>query len=137
MALDQTLKKAVASASKATKAIQCEVMHFAYVSQSLKGDKVFDPPGGTKRRAIVSQNLNMSRVIDGVPVVVAHTVLFLDPIPPQGTDGRDEPFDGRDEVMLPNGVTGSIVFVSGGVVDPKDKRPYLVEVWMGQGGKQR
>jgi hypothetical protein len=130
MALDRLVRRGVAIASRQTRSLQDAITHFAYVSQDLFGKKTFNPPSGTSRKCLIEQRVQKRKLPGGQEVDVQAALLFLEPIPAQGTAGRVEPIDPRDEIVLPDGSTGPIIYVSG-PEDPKTDRPFVLQVWLG------
>ena len=121
MPLDSILRKGVKIAHRVTKSIQGEVLHKHWVDQDTYGNEVYDPPEGRLLLAVIDQEFKRKMLPDGQLVPVKATLFFLNRPPAVGP---------KDKMVLPDGTTGPLVF-SGGVQDPKNKRPFALEVWLG------
>lgn len=130
MALDSIIRKGIATVDKVTRPVQAIIIHKAWVGQDGFGVPTFNPVNGTARRAIYEQRAHSKQLPDGRLVAVQALLTFLDPIPPNGTAGRQEPVDPRDVFILPDGSTGPTAFVSG-LLDPSTGRSFITQVWLG------
>lgn len=129
MGLADTIRAAVATANAITGDLQVVVKHSAWV-----GVDGFSKPSFAKaveRPALVEFNQRMVRQVNGQEVLQVARVMFLEPIHPNGADGRREPIDPRDKIVLPNGFVGPILEVSG-FVDSGTDRPFFYEVALGR-----
>lgn len=84
-------------------------------------------------KAIIVQAPNLHKTSNGQVIATQAYAAFLEPIPPQGAEGRLEPIDPRDLIVFPDGTTGPIIEVKG-FIDAGTNRPMFSEVWIGQGG---
>lgn len=83
------------------------------------------------RLALVDFTQKLRRSSTGEEILQKASVTFLRPISPDGAENRREPIDPRDIITLPNGYTGPILDIAGGLIDPATNWPYMVEVILG------
>lgn len=83
--------------------------------------------------AIVVRKRRDFRTPAGEDIISTAQVTFLQPIPPlsPAVTGRKEPVDERDEIVLADGVVGSVVSTDFGLTDPKTNRGYVGTVYLG------
>lgn len=124
------LRIGVKVANKVTRPVQAEVTHKQFVSQDGAGKKTFSPSTGIKRLCLFEQQEHKMELPDGRLIAVEAVLTFLEEVLPQGASGRLEPIDPRDEIILPDGSTAPVVYVSA-PYDPKKKRGFVVQVWLG------
>jgi len=130
VALDSIVRNAIKTANKVSKPVQCSVTHRRWISNKDGfGEKNFDT---VTRPALVEKNLEKFVKEDGQVTGVQARLTFLTVVEPQGSTGRDEPIDSRDEFVLPDGTTGPIVAMVGGVVDPVTKKGFLLVGMLGK-----
>ena len=129
MALDDVIRKGVATINDVTSTLQVNVQHRAWTKAQGDGEDKLDPP--ISRPAIVEYKRRMVRTATGDVVQQNASILFTYPIAPNGAPGRREPIDPRDEITLPDGHCGPILMVVGPPTDPDTNRPYMVEVSLG------
>jgi len=131
MALDSLIRKGVKIIDKQTKSVQSTILHKQWVDQDGFGNPVYDPPEGIRRKAILDDRYQLKTMSDGQTIAIGATLLFLEYIPPQGSDKRSvEPLDPKDVIVLPDGSENSIIKVFG-LEDPEKNRPFALEVWLG------
>jgi hypothetical protein len=139
MGLASIVRRAVAVANRVTggsDGLQVEVSHEAWIGNDKNGGPRHDP-SPRLRMAIVDLTGRQQSSTTGKVFMQRASVLFLEPVEPHGAEGRTEPFDQRDQIVLPNGTTlpdgttGPLYEVVGGVVDPKTGLPFLTELRFG------
>jgi len=130
MALADLIRKGVSIVNKQTKSVQVTVTHKQWTKQDGFGSPVYDPPEGIARLAILDQRYQLRTRSDGQTVPISASLNFLDPILPKGTEGREEPIDARDVIVLPDGSSNSIVNIEG-PYDPAMGKPFILTVWLG------
>lgn len=124
------IRSGVAIADSITTSIQGDVIHEAWIGiKDKKGSAKFAAP--VSRRALIEKSQTIITNEKGETVKRTAKVTFLRVVEPNGAEGRSEPVDERDRITLPDGLTGPILTVKGGVLDPATGRPYLVEVQLG------
>lgn len=128
------VRNGVATINRVTKSAQADVVHKAWIGQDNYGepnyaDQSLGSDGGPLK-AVVELKQSLRALPNGTTVLTKARVTFTEPVPVNGTAGRTEPIDPRDLIVLPNGITGSIVDIVG-TVDPETSEPYTVEVWLG------
>ena len=128
MSLADVVRSGIASANKAVKDLQTEVSHSAWIDFDSYGKPVYAT--AVIRPAIVEYSQRLRRRSDGQLVQQRASIVFTYPITANGAVGRREPIDPRDEIVLPSGYTGPILDILG-LVDPKTKAPYMLEVILG------
>lgn len=119
--LADLVRNAVATADILISSLQVVVSHSHYSGQDAYGSVTYLP--SVPRRAVVDMSSQQLRTSSGELVRVKARVTFTQPLNP--------PVDSRDRIILPDGSTGPIVNVEGGVVDPLTNRPFETEVWIG------
>jgi hypothetical protein len=127
MALDTTIKSAVAVAASVTRDLQDIVQHHTWVSQDGLGAATYRI---VPRRALVEHKVQLRKLSDGRLVPVKSKLTLLEEVSANGAPGRNEPVDPRDKFVLSDGSSGTIVDVSG-LINPGQGRPFLVEVFLG------
>jgi hypothetical protein len=128
MGLADTIRNAIATANAITSDLQVTVRHRAWTGTDAYSKPVYAT--AIHRPAIVDFRQRLRRDLNGQEVVQVASVMFLEPILPNGATGRREPVDPRDELTLPNGYTGPIIDV-GGFVDAGTDAPFLIEIGLG------
>jgi len=134
MAFDDIIRSGVALANRLTKAIHVPVIHRAWIGQDNYGEEKYAPvsvgaDGQTLRGVVEIRQVNRL-MPNGQQSMSKAWVMFVEPVPPNGTPGRTEPIDVRDYIELPNGLTGPILDVEG-LLDPNTSEPFFTEVWLG------
>lgn len=136
MSLASLVRNMVAVANDVTRDLQMPVTHLAWIGEDGYGDPTYDVAtlgaDGGPLMAVVEQALQQHRLPTGQAVETKAHLVFVQPVPPNGTSGRQEPFDTRDSITLPDGTTGPIVDIKG-PYDPGTGRPFITEVWLGVG----
>lgn len=139
MGLASIVRSAVAVANRVTggaDGLQVEVSHEAWIGNDKNGGPRYDPTPRL-RMAIVDLTGRQQSSMTGKVFMQRASVLFLEPVEIHGATDRIEPFDQRDRIVLPNGttlpngVTGPLYEVVGGVVDPTTGLPFLTELRFG------
>lgn len=128
MALNDIIRKGVATAKSVTASLQADVTIEAWTGNDGVGGSTF--ASAVTLPALVERKQRMVRNSSGEQVLSTHSVLFIGPVTDNGADGRQEPIDPRDRITLPDGTTGKIVGVET-VVDPATGAGYYQQVWMG------
>lgn len=119
----------VAVADNVTQDLQVTVQHYPWIGNDSTYDKPrYDTP--VSRLALVEMKQRLIRLPSGQEIMQRAVVTFLRPIAPNGADGRREPIDPRDKIVLPNGYTGPIKNVEG-LETHLDNSPYFAEVVLG------
>jgi hypothetical protein len=126
MGLSALVSSAIKTANGVTASLQVSVQHFAWIGQDAKGKKAF--AGAASYPALVERKQKRMPGPDGQEVFSRYSVTFLQPLPANGTAGRQEPIDTRDELVLPNGERVDVLDVSG-MLNPDTGAPYMSEVW--------
>lgn len=127
MGLDDILRGGIKTIDKVTKSLQPTVTHKAWKSADVYGSPVY--ASAKSYQAIVDQKQELRKTSSGQLVLTKASVMFIQPIPPDGAAGRVEPIDPRDIITLSDGTTGKIVDVQG-FVDKKTTHPYFSEVYL-------
>jgi hypothetical protein len=128
MGLDTLVRGTVATANRVTSSLQVTVMHRAWIGRDVNTKPRYGDP--IARKALVERKQRWFRSPSGENVQSRTYIAFLEPIPANGADTRQEPIDGRDVLTLPDGTTGPILDVSG-FMDPGTGAPYYAEVYLG------
>jgi len=118
MGLDTLVRSGVALANRLTDALQVDVTHEAYSTQSTSGEPTYAT--GVTRSAIVEPKARSFMQPNGSEQVSEARVLLL------GNVAVDQ----RDRFTLPGSVTGPVLAVSG-FADPLGGS-YYTEVWIGR-----
>lgn len=109
-----------------------DVIHYAWVSDNGKGKDEFAAP--VARRALIDITKRGRATQYGGRIVMTYANLtFLSPVPdtqPSTGKVRENPFDPRDKLVLPDGGTAPIV-QAGGPFDSGTDRPFIQEVVLG------
>lgn len=130
MALADIIRKGVSIAHNVTKGAQATVTHEAWLSQAVDGERTYDD--AVPLTCILDVTRKQKHLGDAGLVTIVATLTFLNPIPPNGGAGRDEPIDVRDRITLPDGRTGPILMAPSSVWDSGADRPYLNEIYIGE-----
>ena len=128
MNLNKIISNAMKIVDKTTDSLQDSVRHYPWI-----GNDTYNAPQYavyTIRKGIVEEKEYSRRMPSGEEILQKASVTFPRPIAPQGAEGRREPIDPRDKIVLPSGYTGPILGVFG-VVDPETHQPYSFEVVLG------
>ena len=128
MGLNDIIRSGVAVIDNVTATLQDTVTHEAWIGHDSYGADVFASP--INRQALVEMTRRITRDKDGQVIMENAQVIFIRPIPANGTVDRKEPIDPRDRITLPNGYLGPIVNIAG-LVDPSSRYPYLYQVSLG------
>jgi len=128
MAFDSLIRSGIKLADKLTTSLQAKITLHAWISNDLSGDPIFADP--IDLLAIVDYNTKQWN-FNGKVITVQAVITFPRPIAPNGADGRIEPIDLRDKIILPNGSTGPIVYSPNSIIDPITGRGYLTEIGIG------
>lgn len=129
MGLSDVIRAGVGIASTTFQDVKVPVVHRAWIAQAGDGEDTFASP--VTRLAIVDQTRKMRYTKSGKLVMTTASIIFLDPIDPNGAATRQEPIDTRDSLVLADGSTGPIVS-AGGVLDSATGRPFVNEVLLGE-----
>ncbi len=108
-------------ADKLTKnlGLQVKVSHYAWKSQTATGKPTYG--GAVKRGALVDDRAGQRRTESGQTISYRVYIVFVAPVL----------VNVKDKIVLPNGRTGPIVDVAGGLLNDKTGEGYLKEVWLG------
>lgn len=135
MDLAAAIQSSVEAAALASESAQVDVSHEAWIGRKKVGGLSEDDfAAPVSQKALVQMNPGISMTQAGQEISVLAIVTFLGPIAPTGAPGRKEPIDVRDLIVLPDGSTGKIVAVKGGLVDPTTGLPYMSQVVIGRKG---
>lgn len=99
----------------------------AWIKQDGHGTDSFAAPVALKAFVERSQQGFPSR--DGQMEVCNSKVTILEPLPVNGAPGRVEPLDSRDQIVLPDGTTNTILAIKG-AVNGETGQPYYFEVYL-------
>jgi hypothetical protein len=132
MASNAWLTEALAGVSVATQALGLlePITHEAWIGHKPGGYAEPDFAVPVTRLALVQEGTNQKRTLGGDVITVRACISFLDPIAPNGAEGRREPVDPRDRITLRSGLTGPIVDAPGSVIDTETGRRVLSVFWM-------
>ena len=134
MSLADIVRNGVSLANQLTDSLQLPVTHRAWIGENHYGDPSYDAPtsaaGGGQLKAVVNQDVTQHTMPSGQVAEARAHLIFVQPVPVNGADGRSEPIDTRDLIVLPDGTTGPIIDIKG-PYDPGTNRPYMLEVWLG------
>lgn len=111
MGLDTLVRSAVKIADSVTKTLQVTVQHEAWTLQAGDGEPVYADPIDRRMLYEIKRRQVTSR--DGRELTSQHQLLSLDPIQPNGAEGRREPIDERDRLTLPDGTVAPILSIEG------------------------
>lgn len=128
MGLDEVIRSAIAIAKSVTADLQADITLKAWTDAGAYGTPTYAT--AVTLPALVEEKHRLIRNADGEDMMSKTKVTILQPVTANGTTGRREPIDPRDEITLPNGATGPILDVAG-LIDPSTGYPYMPEVWMG------
>lgn len=110
-----------------------DVIYEAWVGQDGRVKPRHDPSPRTFK-ALVSLKPHKHKRDDGEMVDVRATLSFLEAVPAHGAPLRKEPIDARDRLTITVGgqtITGPIVDVGLGTIDPTTLLPYRPTVYLG------
>jgi hypothetical protein len=134
MGLEDIIKAGVQTANLITKSLHVPVIHRAWIGQSPYGEAMYAATSvgadGQVLRGLVEIKQTTRALPNGLSSMSKATVMFIEPVPPNGAAGRTEPVDVRDYIELPNGISGPILDVEG-LLNPDTDEPYFTEVWLG------
>lgn len=135
MALNDVIQNAVATAHSITQSLQEDVSFYAWKGQDGYGTEEWADLQTVK--ALVEQEDQMRQLGDG-RLVKVRTKLTLLSLPanttPNSGKARVNPVDPRDKFVMADGSTGPILNVVG-LRNPGTAKPYLLEIWLGEGGQ--
>ena len=117
-------------ANALTKSTQAPFTHDAWVSHGASGQPVYASESVT-RKGVIEQGPKPFRTALGEVILAKAVIYVLEPVESNGATGREEPFDPRDKITLPNGTVGAPIMGASGVVDPQTGVPYLYTVGLG------
>jgi len=126
MSLASLIKTGIATANSVTSSLQVDVIHWPWIGQDAKGAPEYASP--VTYLALVERKQKRVTGQNGQEVTATYSVTFIQPLSAQGTEGRHEPIDMRDKLILPDGSKVDVLDVSG-LVDPDSGLPYMLEVW--------
>lgn len=129
MSLDSILRSGIALANSITADLQVTVTHEAFTGVDGYAKPTY--ASSNDYQALVEKRMRRFRNDDGDEVVSQYKVTFLTPVEANGTSGRSEPIDTRDRITLPDGATGSILHISGSLIDPVTLLPIYNVVYLG------
>jgi len=127
---DSIVREAIEIIDGEVKDLEEPVRHWRCVRVSPTGAKVMAPGDPIVHMAIVERNPKIHYRRDGITLPVKARIIILKPFAPEGTAGRSEPVDVRDEFVLRDGLTGPVL-ENPGLIDPSTSRPYFLEVLIG------
>lgn len=106
------------------------VTHHAWVGQDSWGKPYYATPPINRRAIWEPGHQSKFDTNTGAVVQVKGKLTFLEPIEPNGYEGRIEPIDNRDLLVLPDGTSGPI-YKPEGLYNPVTDAPFLIELWIG------
>ena len=130
MGFDDDIRSGVALARTLTLDLQAAVSWKRWTAQTAFGAPTYASAIAVK--ALIERQNKLVPSSDGREVLVKTKLTILEPLTAQGASGRREPVDERDVFTLPDGTSGPIVDVVG-FVDGGTGRPYLHEIFLGEG----
>lgn len=128
MGFDSLLRSGVSLIDSLTGSMQCTVTWYAYTGQDGFGKKTF--ASGVLVPATVDQTAKQVQHGEHL-VTIKATIIVPRPVAPNGTvtdPPRNEPFDPRDKIMLPDGTTAPILDTPGSPTDPTTGRGYFAQL---------
>jgi hypothetical protein len=129
MGLKNLIRNVIATADSVTSDLQVPVLHYAWIgNDSVYGGPLYAAP--ITRQAIVEKKIRNFRIESGEEILQKATITFLRPISHNGAANRQEPIDPRDKLVLDDGYTGPIKFISG-LNNTFSDSPYMLEVILG------
>jgi hypothetical protein len=128
MGMGGIIAGAVAAAHAGTVGLQVEVSHEAWILADALGAASFAAP--IPLTAFVQEGVLDVPKPDGQVMTTKARLGFVGPVAPNGAPKRREPFDPRDKITLPSGITGRIVEVPGTMLNPDTGAPYTRTVWL-------
>jgi len=124
--------EAVRLATEGVDGVQADVVHEAWTGQGGRVDPKYAT--GVVRPALVHLQPHQHQRADGQMVQVRATLAFLQGVEANGAEHREEPIDPRDRLTITLGdktVTGPVVDVVPGLIDPSTNLPFLLVVYLG------
>lgn len=129
MALNTTVKNAIATAKKLTSSLADDLTIEPWTGNSRTGAPSYASAVTYPALIEFKQRIFKDRTT-GRDVATKCKVTILQPITANGTSGRHEPIDPRDKLTLPDGTVAPIKEIQG-FVDPSTGFPYMFEVFLG------
>lgn len=127
--LPSIISNAVKIASNTTRSVQVTVVHHAWTGNDAWGKNTYADP--VSRNAIWEPgHQSKFDTNTGAVIQVKGKLTFLDPITPNGAEGRVEPIDNRDLIVLPDGTSGPI-YRPEGLYNPVSGAPFMIQLWIG------
>lgn len=128
MGFDALLRGAIGTIDTVTKSLQTTVTIFPWLRDGGRGPE--RSPFGITVRAIVERKDEEKFTAVGVVLVIKATVLILEIVPPTEAEGRQNPIDPRDLVVLSDGSSAPIIG-NPGLLDPTSDQQYFAELTIG------
>ena len=128
MDLSYLIRTGIQLASSVTRSTQVPVVHHPWTGQDVEGAATYGDP--VTRYAVVEYKTKQFPTGSAQLQLVRAVIFFMDQIEANGAEGRIEPLDTRDKLVLPDGTTGPILSVDG-VADPSTTHPYYYAVSLG------
>lgn len=128
MAFDSLIRSVLSTADKLTSSLQGVVVHYAWIGKDIAGNPTYATPVSLK--GVINLSSKQWNV-NGKVITVQASVTFPRPIKANGASGRIEPIDLRDKIILPNGLTGPIIYSPNSIVDRSTGMGYMVEIGIG------
>lgn len=128
MGLESVIRSAIATASSVVDSLKADVQHAAWIGADSYGEARY--AARVTRPALIEYKQRALRSSNGEVIVARAKLTFLDEVPSNGAVGRREPIDARDEILLPDGTSATIVSIDG-LVDPGTGKPYFLELYLG------
>ena len=127
MSLATIVSKGIATVKKVTSSLQVDVTFRAWTGTDRTGGPTYDD---VSLPALVEMKQQLVRSFEGDMVMSKSRVTFIQPITGNGAEGRREPVDPRDELILPDGSKGTLLGVEG-LIDPSTGSHYMFQVFLG------
>lgn len=128
MAFDALVRGGINLAKNLTNSLQANVQHLRWTGQSALGTPTYAT--AVTLKALVERKQKVFKRASGVEVMSQSVITILEPLSAQGTAGRIEPVDERDQFILPDGTTSLVIAVEG-FVDGSTGKPYMHQIYLG------
>lgn len=128
MSFDALIRQGLQLADSLTGSLQDTVMYEPWQGENRFGEPVYGQAHSIK--ALVERDAGLKHQYVGLEFKFKHLIYILRPMPPDGSEGRNEPIDSRDRFTLSDGSTTKTAKVSG-LMDPQIAAGYYHIVALG------
>lgn len=128
--LPKLISNAVSIADGMTKSLQVSVQRHVWVGNNEWGNPIYSVTVDEFKAIYEKKAESKFDLATGAVIQTQGKLLIMEPIEANGTEGRIEPIDNRDLLILPDGTSGPI-FKPEGLYNPEANKPFLIELWIG------